>query len=179
MPAALTVSLTLTILLLLNCAWFFTGKSQTGTPHYIYATEDLDTMLLGTNDYFPTDTDIREVEEGWVNQFNILSLGGYIKRGTEIQCHVSAGAEGGYIEFPLNYYKHYSCTDDSGQALPLSSGHSAMLRVTFPENYDGSILVTFKEPLYWRIAECISLITGLGSLFALFYYYRGKSKEAL
>lgn len=175
MPVALTLSLVLTALLLLNCAWFFTGKSRTGTPHHIYATEDLDTMLLGTNDYFPTDTDVREVEEGWVNQFNILSLDGYTKRGTTIWCHVSTGAEGGYIEFPLNHYKHYSCTDDSGQVLPITSGYSAMLRVTFPENYDGSILVAFREPLYWRIAECISLATGLGCLLILFHDRRRKS----
>lgn len=172
---AASVTLFLAVLLLLNCAWFLFGRNLTGTPHYIYATEDLDTMLLGTNDYFPTNTDVDAIEDGRINQSYINYYDSYTKSGTKIQCHVSAGAQDSYLEFPLNYYKYYICTDDSGQFLPVSSGNNGMLRVSFPEGFDGNILVTFKEPLHWRIAESISLTAGLGIIFVLFLYYRKKT----
>lgn len=170
---AMTAALLFTMMLLFHCAWFFLGQNHTGAPRYIYATEDLDTMLLGTCDYLPTVTDPGEMEEGRINQSGIISLDAYDKRGTQIRCRVSTGTgEGAYIEFPLNYYRHYACTDDAGLSLPVSSGYNGMLRVSFPENYSGEILVSFREPLCWRIAELISLITGLGSLSALLHCRR-------
>lgn len=165
--AAAITAVFLTALLLMNCIWFISGKSHTSAVLYIYATEDLDTMLLSTNDYLPTVTDPDEIEEGWLNLSEITSLDAYTKRGTEIQCRVAAGEKGGFIDFPLNYYRYYSCTADSGQSLAVSSGINGMLRVTFPASFEGNILITFKEPLHWRMAECISLLAGLGSLTAL------------
>lgn len=175
MRAAMTVAIFFAVLLLSNCAWFFRGRSLTGTPHYIYATEDLNTMLVGTNDYFPVSTNVDAVEAGRINQFYIDSYDSYIKNGTEIRCHVSAGAQDSYLEFPLNYYKYYVCTDDAGNSLPVSSGNNGMLQVSFPEGFNGNIHLTFKEPLHWRIAEGISLTTGLGCILALFLHCRKKS----
>lgn len=167
MHTATAVTLFLAVLLLWNCGWFFSGKIRTGTPHKIYSTEDLDTMLLGTNDYFPTDTDVDGIEAGRINQSYINSFDSYTKDGTRIRCHVSAGSQDSYMEFPLNYYKYYVCTDDSGHSLPVSSGNNGMLRVSFPEGFDGNILLTFREPPHWRIAEGISLTVGLGCVLVL------------
>lgn len=172
---AMAVTLVFAVLLLLNCAWFFSGRIRTGTPHEIYATEDLDTMLLGTNDYFPTDTDVDAIEAGRINQYYINSYDSYTKSGTEVRCHVSAGSQDSYLEFPLNYYKYYVCTDNTGRSLPVSPGNNGMLRVNFPEGFDGTILLTFKEPLHWRVAEGISLTAGLGSIFVLLLYFRKKT----
>ncbi len=164
--AALATAAVLAVLLLLNAVWFICDRAQNSPLRYIYATEDLDTMLLSTNDYLPTVTDPDEIYEGWFSLINITSFDDYTKRGTEIRCHVTAGAEGGYIDFPLNYYRYYQCTDDTGRTLPVSSGQNGMLRVTLPADYDGNIHVVFKEPLHWRMAECISLAACLGILFA-------------
>lgn len=174
MHVTTAITLVLAILLLGNCGWFFAEKSLAGRPHEIYATEDLDTMLLGTNDYFPTDTDVDAVEAGRINQSYINSYDAYDKNGTEIRCHVSAGSQDSYLEFPLNYYKYYVCTDDSGHSLPVSSGNNGMLRVSFPEGFDGNILLTFREPLHWRIAEGISLAAGLGCLLVFLLHHRKK-----
>lgn len=174
MHAAAAVAIFLAALLLWNCGWFFSGKSLTGTPHEIYATEDLDTMLLGTNDYFPTSTNVDAIEAGRINQSYINSYDAYTKNGTEIWCHVSAGSQDSYLEFPLNYYKYYVCTDASGHSLPISSGNNGMLRVSFPDGFDGNVHLTFREPLHWRIAEVVSLTAGLGCLLVLLLYNRKK-----
>jgi len=166
--AALTAAAGLTVLLLLSCVWFICDRLQNGLPRYIYATGDLDTMLLSTNDYLPAVTDPDEIYEGWINQSEgIVSLDAYTKRGTDIRCRAAVNAEGGFIDFPLNYYRYYQCRDDSGQALPVSSGNNGMVRVTFPPDFEGNIHITFREPVHWRAAECISLAAGLGILSVL------------
>lgn len=174
---ALTAASFLAVLLLLNCAWFICDRTQNGYRRYIYATEDLDTMLLSTNDYLPTVTNPDEIYEGWFSLINITSFGAYTKRGTEIRCQVTAGAEGGYIDFPLNYYRYYQCSDDSGRKLSVSSGQNGMLRVTLPADYDGNIHVAFREPLHWRISECISLACCLWILLAAFLPHAPRRSE--
>ena len=99
---------------------------------------------------------------------NISKVEAYTKRGTEIQCQVTVGEQEGVIDFPLNYYRYYSCTDNLGQELPVSSGHNGMLRVSFPADYTGNIQVAFCEPWHWRLAEIVSLLTGCGCVMILF-----------
>lgn len=176
-PAAVAAAICLTCLLLLNCAWFICASAQNGAPRYIYATEDMDSMLLGNNEYLPTVTNPDEIDEGWVNLSDAVSLDTYTKRGTEVQGHVSAGAEGGFIDFPLNYYRYYLCTDNTGQSLPVSSGNNGMVRVTLPADYEGDICVAFREPLHWRIAECIPLASFLGILSVILLKYRKSHKK--
>ena len=159
---------TLVAFLMLDCGQFLYDRAKNGMERYIYATEDLDTMLLSTNDYLPTVTNADEIEEGWLNMSNISKVEAYTKRGTEIQCQVTVGEQEGVIDFPLNYYRYYSCTDNLGQELPVSSGHNGMLRVSFPADYTGNIQVAFCEPWHWRLAEIVSLLTGCGCVMILF-----------
>lgn len=158
--------------LLLDCGRFLYDRAQNGMERYIYATEDLDTMLLSTNDYLPTVTNADEIEEGWLNMSNISTVEAYTKRGTKIRCQVTVGEQDGFIDFPLNYYRYYSCTDSFGQELPVSSGHNGMLRVSFPAGYTGNIQIGFREPWHWRLAEIASLLTGCGCLISLFVFRR-------
>lgn len=167
--AACAAATLLAVLLLLDSAWFIYAKSINSFPRNVYATEDLDSMLLSTNDYLPAATNPNEIEAGWVNLSGITSMEAYAKQGTEIHCHVSAGADGGFIDFPLNYYRYYLCRDESGRSLPVSSGYNGMVRVTFPAGFTGNINLAFHEPIHWRIAEIISLATLLGILLRLLW----------
>lgn len=163
--------------LLLSCVWFLSENARNRPARYIYATEDLDTMLLSSRDFLPTVTDPDKIEAGQINLSEGVSLSAYAKRGTDIQGHVSTGGTEGFIDFPLNYYRYYLCVDASGQSLPVSSGGNGMVRVTFPAAYENDIHIAFREPFHWRIAECFSLICCLGSIAAL-YMCLGKSRNA-
>lgn len=155
-------------LLLLDCTGFIWGMNQSGIQRYIYDTKEIHIEELGTNEYLPTDTNPDEIKESKYLLSGIVSLEGYTKQGTEIQCQIVSGEQGGYVDFPLHHYRYYACTDMLGQNLPISSGHNGMVRVAFPENYTGTVLIDFYEPWHWRLAELVSLVSGLGCLFVWF-----------
>jgi hypothetical protein len=71
-----------------------------------------------------------------------------------------------YIEIPTFYYPGYVAVDDEGKHYKLSkSDNNNRIRVDIPEGFDGSIYISFKEPLYWRICEIISFLSLIGLLF--------------
>ncbi|MBO5337777.1 MAG: hypothetical protein J6A94_11690 [Lachnospiraceae bacterium] len=164
----------MTAFMLLDSGWSIYDRLVNGGTIYVHATEDINTMHIATEDYLPIGTDAEEIEGGWINKLGISSLESYVKDGTEINCSIKAEEQGGYVEFPLNYYKYYFCKDNLGQFLPVSAGYNGMLRVTFPANYEGSIQVAFKEPWFWRLAELISALTLCGCVAVLVWDRRKK-----
>ena len=148
------------ILLVTSCGWYFYDFSFTGEPYRIYNTYELNTMTMYSYDYLPAGTDPEAIQENLILTDGIVELTDYQKQGTQITCTVSAGSDGGYIEFPLLYYKYYCCKDiNTGQTLPIYAGTNNMVRISLPENYHGSIHVCFAEPWFWRLAEIISFLT--------------------
>lgn len=80
----------------------------------------------------------------------------------EVTCE--AAGEDAYLEVPMFYYPGYIAyaTEDVRHRLELQRGDNNRIRVTLPENFSGKVVIEFKEPVIWRAAEVISLITMLG-----------------
>ena len=79
-------------------------------------------------------------------------------------------SNGGTIDFPLNYYRDYVCTDlTTGENLPTEAGYNNMVRITVPDNFEGHLYIRFQEPIVWRIAEAISLLSCLTIAVAALY----------
>ena len=115
---------------------------------------------VGNGEYLPVDTQTTaftsEVEyEGdmvidWIER-DSLSF--------EINVE-NKGGEEGEILFPILYYGGYKAKDCGSRAqLETMSGDNGRVAVKIPSGYRGKIHVGFHEPLLWRIAEGISLIT--------------------
>lgn len=68
------------------------------------------------------------------------------------------------VEIPILYYKGYRATTDSGEAVQIIPGTSYRISLSVPPGFGGSIRVEFREPVYWRVAEIISLAALLGFL---------------
>lgn len=168
------VLLSMLVLLAVNCGWFLYDFTFSVEPYHVYATYELDSMTMYSYDYLPEDTNPENITDNLILQEGIAALDRYEKQGTEILCDVAAEDSGGYIDFPLNYYKYYACRDTAtGEALEVSPGYNSMLRVTFPPNYSGNITVAFREPLHWRLSELLSLLTLLGlCCYPLYRRYR-------
>ena len=70
------------------------------------------------------------------------------------------GDEAGEVLFPILYYGGYQAKDcGSREQLGTVSGDNGRVAVKIPSGYRGKLQVGFHEPLLWRIAEGISLIT--------------------
>lgn len=171
---AYPILLSMLTLLAVNCGWFLYDFTFSVEPYRVYATYELDSMNMYSNDYLPEGTNPENIKDNLIIQEGIAALERYEKQGTKILCGVTAEDSGGSIDFPLNYYKYYVCRDDAtGEELEVSPGYNSMLRVTFPPGYSGSITVEFREPLHWRISEFLSLLTFLGlGCYLLYLRYR-------
>lgn len=161
-------------LLLVNTGWFLYDFTFSGEPYHVYAPYELNSMTMYSYDYLPEGTVPEEITDNRILTQGIASISAYQKQGTKILCDIVAESSGGYIDFPLNYYKYYVCTNmATGEHLNVSPGYNDMVRVTCPENYQGSISVRFQEPLHWRLSELLSLLAFLGlSGTGLYFRFR-------
>lgn len=151
------------VLLLVNSGWFLYDFTFSGEPYHVYADYELNSMTMYSYEYLPEGTYPEGIEDNLIITENITDLNAYTKQGTKILCSIATENSEGYIDFPLNYYKYYVCTDTAtGEHLNVSRGYNDMVRVTFPANYNGNVSVRFQEPFHWRLSELLSLLTFLG-----------------
>lgn len=62
-----------------------------------------------------------------------------------------------WVELPLVNYRGYVAESEAG-SIPVVYGNNAVVRVLVPAEYFGDISVRYVSPVYWRIAEGISMI---------------------
>lgn len=152
------------VLLFINTGWYYYDLCFSKEPYRVYDTYELDTMAMYSCDYLPAGTDPGLIKEGQVFQKDVF-IENYHKEGTKILCRITAEDQGGWVDFPLNYYQDYRCISvSSGNELEVSAGTNNMVRITLPGGFSDTIQVSFHEPLHWRIGEIISLLTILGCM---------------
>lgn len=67
-----------------------------------------------------------------------------------------------FLEVPLFAYPHYQCEDIvTRERYPIKRGENNRIRVELPDNYTGTVIISFKEPWFWRMAEAISMVSAL------------------
>jgi len=81
--------------------------------------------------------------------------------GLKMEIWVDAGDDA-YLEVPRFNYPYFKVTDSNGKSLHLFKGSNNKIRVKFDKAYTGDIILDFVEPLHWRIAEIVSLLTIVG-----------------
>lgn len=170
---------TLASLFIVSSGWYFYSFVFCGTPYNVYDTYELNSMTMYSNEYLPTGTNPEEITAGLVNSSEGVAYDSYTKDGTHITCNVSTQTESS-IEFPLNYYKYYQCRDvNTGQKFTVEPGYNNMVKVNFPAGYNGSVEVSFQEPVLWRICEVISFLTIFVVLILIVYFPLKKALHKL
>ncbi|MCI8389315.1 MAG: hypothetical protein HFI35_01115 [Roseburia sp.] len=77
----------------------------------------------------------------------------------------------GYIKVPFLAYKGYHAVDmETGRELYLGNGNQNVILIIVPSGYSGAVKVYFKEPMIWRVAEMISLITLIGIISGVWIF---------
>lgn len=90
---------------------------------------------------------------------------------------VNIGEHDSFVDMPLLLYKGYQAADAGRGAehpviMQILKGENGSVRVRIPAGYSGEVTVQFVPPVYWRIAEGITLITAL-----VFVFSAGKSRR--
>ena len=122
---------------------------------------------MSSAEYLPTGTDTSLIVAGRIVADG-CSYFDYSKEGTTIRTTVVTEATGGYLELPLNYYKYYTCRDcETGEVFTVGPGYNNTVKVTLPGNYTGEILVSFREPWFWRLSEILSGVSLIALLLGM------------
>jgi len=133
--------------------------------------------LLAKGDYVPIEADN---DEGYYYN-EVMASNDNIKVGDNfggmsdkrVFCVNNYGNEG-YIDVPIFKYRHVSARDViTGKHIPVEEGVEGRLRVVIPKKYSGEVEIVFEEPVFWKIADIISIMTAV----ALVYIVMKKSRE--
>ncbi len=115
-------------------------------------------------EYLLTGTDIEKLDydvTATAGQASLLS-----EDGLDMTIEVDAD-EATTIEVPRFAYPYFTAVTDSGESLAISSGTNNKMAIALPEAYSGTINISFHEPIYWRLAEVISLISLAGIIICV------------
>lgn len=112
-----------------------------------YYVETNQSKMYGSN-----DLEGSAIIEDWERRDNVFT----------VTCKTQSKAD---IVFPLAYYPDYQCKDmETGMVCQTYRGENNRLCAVLPEYYEGTLQVKFKEPWFWRLAECISFF------WAIFFF---------
>lgn len=143
-----------------------------GQTSRIYNNEGMGTGYISGAEYLPYGTNPALLMPGRVSAEETITYKNYKKNGLTITfyCENSSEKEAG-IKLPLLYYRGYRAMDDNTKAMiPLMDGENHCVTLAVPAGYSGDIRVTFVSPMYWRVAEVISVLTVF--VLASVYLYR-------
>lgn len=92
---------------------------------------------------------------------NILE---YQKYQNKMEITYESKTEAAYVELPLYYYVGYVAYEKEHPDIyyKIERGDQNRIRVYLPKAYSGTVVVRFKEPVSYRVAELLSILTLIG-----------------
>lgn len=157
---------------LVTAGYFAADTLRMGQSFQAVFAQGIDTMVESGEEYLPVNTVSADFSED--NLYVGEGLAVTIRRRSGIRLKldcINQSIQDQAMEVPLLYYKGYTASgrtsDGEKKKLDVDCGNNQVVRICVPAGFDGEITVDFKEPLYWRIAEAISLIAAAGTLFLL------------
>lgn len=91
------------------------------------------------------------------------------REGTTIVASVKTTDSPTVVHMPLANYKGYQAIDNKGNVFDIFDDENCRVAFNVPENYEGTITVSFVEPWYWRISEGISLCSWMMLILGLIF----------
>lgn len=144
------------LLTLITSMWYMNNYVFNSEAYRVYDTYEVNDSAFYSAEYLYEGTDISRFADASLKPSGV-SVDNFSKRGTNVTFTAQSEA-GGYVDLPLNYYKHYKTSGGSD----ISVGDNNCVRVSIPSGYSGEVSVYFKEPLLWRISEVLSVLSFLG-----------------
>lgn len=151
----------MTVLMLVSNVWLLTYMTYDMRGIYLYNEEGMGSGYIGGAEYLPYGADASLFIPGAPRTAGNVSVEGYEKSGLTMDVNCSNEGSGeGQIQLPLLYYKGYRAWDlDTGERFETFAGDNFSVAVKLPGGYSGIVRTAFVSPVYWRIAEAVSVIT--------------------
>lgn len=147
---------------------------------YVYDIDKLGRTDHNVKEYLRYGTDIEALVPNRVCASEGVTFENYTKQYVTITLDgMNTSGEEGYIEVPLLYYDEYVAKDTQGVRLKTVPGDNNVLRVILPAGYEGSIRISYKEPISWRICEVLSLLFLCALIGIVLYQDRGKDGKQI
>ncbi|MDO4303556.1 MAG: hypothetical protein Q4D94_06525 [Bacillota bacterium] len=131
-----------------------------------YDGASISTMELMGKEYLYQGTEIEIAEVDKTAGGMAVTILDSSKRYNSMEVTCRAEGPEAFLEVPMFYYPGYTAYDlnTTGEIMEVVRGSNNRIRVKLPEGYEGTVRIRFKEPVSWRIAELISVLTMLGIL---------------
>ena len=133
-------------------------------------TKDLDSYDMGFCEYLRTGTNREKFTNTIENSEGVLYADVVERQGNAMTVQVQVAETGGYIELPIINFKGYECVDENDNPLPIVDGANNLIRISFADEYRGDIYINYVQPMYWCLAEWISLFAYLAFLAGQIYF---------
>ncbi len=133
-------------------------------------TKDLDSYDMGFCEYLRTGTNREKFTNTIENSEGVLYADVVERQGNAMTVQVQVAETGGYIELPIINFKGYECVDENDNPLPIVDGANNLIRISFADEYQGNIYINYVQPMYWCMAEWVSLFTYLAFLVGQIYF---------
>ena len=168
-------------ILLLSVGHFVIDLNQRAERIQVRSVEEMDTFVASGEEYLPVDTVLDKLKTQELYKDDSIEISDVVYRGTSITMHVkNTSAQQAGLELPRLYYAGYQALEvtDEGQHFPIevTDGTNHVIKLMIPEQTEGNITLSFREPWYWRLAEIITL---LSAGIVILYTYKIWTREKL
>lgn len=168
-------------ILLLSVGHFVIDLNQRAERIQVCSVEEMDTFVASGEEYLPVDTVLDKLKTQELYKDDSVEISDVVYRGTSITMHVkNTSAQQAGLELPRLYYAGYQALEvtDEGQhfSIEVTDGTNHVIKLMIPEETEGNITLSFREPWYWRLAEIITL---LSAGIVILYTYKIWTREKL
>ena len=170
-------------ILLLSVGHFVIDLNQRAERIQVRSVEEMDTFVASGEEYLPVDTVLDKLKTQELYKDDSVEISDVVYRGTSITMHVkNTSAQQAGLELPRLYYAGYQALEvtDEGQHFPIevTDGINHVIKLMIPEQTEGNITLSFREPWYWRLAEIITLLSaGIVIVYTYKIWIREKLKN--
>lgn len=168
-------------ILLLSVGHFVIDLNQRAERIQVRSVEEMDTFVASGEEYLPVDTVLDKLKTQELYKDDCVEISDVVYHGTSITMHVkNTSAQQIVLELPRLYYAGYQALEvtEEGQHFPIevTDGTNHVIKLMIPEQTEGNITLSFREPWYWRLAEIITL---LSAGIVILYTYKIWTREKL
>ncbi len=143
---------------LLVAVIFFATYLAGADVHVYTEPGQMNTFYIGREEYLLTGTDIHTLS-GEVRTTPEAKAELLKRSGTTTQIRLSGLKEDTEVIFPVLAYTGYHVTDDLGQEYTIQKNEQNEAVVTVKAPFEGTLALSFKEPLTWRLSFWISVVS--------------------